>query len=178
MADRTVTSNVIHQNIFLLIFHFLSVLLKNDDAWTSVEKSLFLAWPRMCCCVSVWSNWLHPDMSGSNVLQNGSDWSNRSCGTHDGSWHYCAWPTAPRLLGSLKWNSCHLEFWGLGYTMGFVLSCLKCARVCVFFVMLTGLWRIMETLFLCSIMLKSCRKSGAMFLSRWYSGLLSSTRSK
>lgn len=46
------------------------------------------------------------------------------------------------------------------------------------YVLLTGLCRIMETLFLCSIMLKSCRRSGAMFLSLWYSGLLSSTRSK
>lgn len=43
---------------------------------------------------------------------------------------------------------------------------------------LTGLCSIMETLFFCSIMLKSCRRSGAMFLSLWYSGLLSSTRSK
>lgn len=43
---------------------------------------------------------------------------------------------------------------------------------------LTGLCRIMDTLFFCSIMLKSCRRSGAMFLSRKYSGSLSSTRSK
>lgn len=43
---------------------------------------------------------------------------------------------------------------------------------------LTGLWRIMETLFFCSIILKSWRRSGAMFLSRKYSGLFSSTLSK
>lgn len=43
---------------------------------------------------------------------------------------------------------------------------------------LTGLCRIMDTLFFCSIMLKSWRRSGAMFLSRRYSGLFSSTLSK
>lgn len=36
----------------------------------------------------------------------------------------------------------------------------------------------MDTLFFCSIMLKSWRRSGAMFLSRKYSGLFSSTLSK
>lgn len=43
---------------------------------------------------------------------------------------------------------------------------------------LTGLCRIMDTLFFCSIILKSWRRSGAMFLSRKYSGLFSSTLSK
>ena len=36
----------------------------------------------------------------------------------------------------------------------------------------------MDTLFFCSIILKSWRRSGAMFLSRKYSGLFSSTLSK
>lgn len=52
---------------------------------------------------------------------------------------------------------------------------LNSCNICI---SLTGLCSIMETLFLCSIMLKSCRRSGAIFLSLWYSGLLSSTRSK
>jgi hypothetical protein len=43
---------------------------------------------------------------------------------------------------------------------------------------LTGLCRIWVTRFLCSIILKSCRRSGDMFLSRRYSGSLSLIRSK
>ncbi|KAG7219604.1 hypothetical protein INR49_018981 [Caranx melampygus] len=42
----------------------------------------------------------------------------------------------------------------------------------------TGLCKIWVTLFFCSIILKSCLKSGDMFLLRRYSGSFSSTRSK
>lgn len=43
---------------------------------------------------------------------------------------------------------------------------------------LTGLWRIMVTRFFCSIMLKSCRRSAAMFRARRYSGSSSAKPSR
>lgn len=94
-------------------------------------------------------------------------------GSHEGVyWELNELP--PEIWRRLSTFQPNPTFWPVVYMLIHYHLCIYVNVCCV----LTGLCRIMETLFRCSIMLKSCRRSGAMFLSLWYSGLLSSTRSK